>query len=220
MKQFRNNVIRAGLEALYFTGAHYLLRPIFAGVGGIFMLHHVRPRRDNAFQPNHHLEITPEFLRAMLSHLRAHGIDIVTVDEMYQRLMQRDFSRRFACFTFDDGYRDNRDFALPVMREFDAPFTVYVASDFAEGTGRLWWVALEMVVAKAQTVSRPKSAALPSASMPARWTPNRRHSSGCTTGCARCRANRISAARSARCANAMASMKMPSAAIFVCPGTN
>jgi len=42
MKQFRNNVIRAGLEALYFSGAHYLLRPIFAGVGAIFMLHHVR----------------------------------------------------------------------------------------------------------------------------------------------------------------------------------
>jgi hypothetical protein len=87
MKQFRNNVIRAGLEALYFTGAHVLLRPIFAGVGGIFMLHHVRPRRDSAFQPNHHLEITPEFLRAMLAHLRARGIDIVTIDEMHQRLV-------------------------------------------------------------------------------------------------------------------------------------
>jgi peptidoglycan/xylan/chitin deacetylase (PgdA/CDA1 family) len=152
MKQFRHNVIRAGLEALYFTGAHYLLRPIFAGVGGIFMLHHVRPRRDTEFQPNHHLEITPEFLRAVLIHLRARDIDIVTVDEMHQRLIQRDFSRRFACFTFDDGYRDNRDFALPVMREFDAPFTVYVASDFAQGTGRLWWIALEMVVAQAQTI--------------------------------------------------------------------
>jgi peptidoglycan/xylan/chitin deacetylase (PgdA/CDA1 family) len=152
MKQFRNNVIRAGLGALYFTGAHYLLQPIFAGVGGIFMLHHVRPSRDSAFQPNHHLEITPEFLRAMLSHLRARGIDIITIDEMHQRLIQRDFSRRFACFTFDDGYRDNRDFALPLMREFDAPFTVYVASDFVEGTGRLWWVALEMVVAKAETI--------------------------------------------------------------------
>src|SRR4051794_36987231 len=152
MKQFRNNVIRAGLEALYFTGAHHLLRPVFAGVGGIFMLHHVRPRRDAAFQPNHHLEITPEFLRATLAHLRATGIEIVTLGEMHRRLMRRDFSRRMACFTFDDGYRDNRDFALPVMREFGAPFTVYVASDFAEGTGRLWWIALEMVVAKANSI--------------------------------------------------------------------
>ncbi|MFL6837204.1 MAG: polysaccharide deacetylase, partial [Bradyrhizobium sp.] len=62
MKQFRNTVIRAGLEALYFSGAHFLLRPIFAGVGAIFMLHHVRPSRDGEFQPNRHLEVEPEFL--------------------------------------------------------------------------------------------------------------------------------------------------------------
>jgi peptidoglycan/xylan/chitin deacetylase (PgdA/CDA1 family) len=152
MKQFRNNVIRAGLEALYLTGAHRLLRPIFAGIGGIFMLHHVRPRRDDEFQPNSHLEIAPEFLRAMLAHLRACDIDIVSMDEMHRRLVERDTSRRFACFTFDDGYRDNRDFALPVMREFDAPFAVYVASDFAQGTGRLWWIALEQVVARAESI--------------------------------------------------------------------
>jgi peptidoglycan/xylan/chitin deacetylase (PgdA/CDA1 family) len=152
MKQFRNNVIRAGLGALYFTGAHYLLRPMFSGVGAIFMLHHVRPRRDGEFQPNRHLEVAPGFLRAMLSHLRTRGIDVITMDEVHRRLVERDFSRRFACFTLDDGYRDNRDFALPVMREFDAPLTVYVASDFAQGTGRLWWVALEMVIAKAAAI--------------------------------------------------------------------
>jgi peptidoglycan/xylan/chitin deacetylase (PgdA/CDA1 family) len=152
MKQLRNNVIRAGLAALSFTGAHHLLRPIFAGVGTIFMLHHVRPRRGDEFQPNHHLEITPDFLRATLAHLRDRGIDIIGIDEMHQRLFERNFSRRFACFSFDDGYRDNRDFALPVMRQFDAPLTVYVASDFAEGTGRLWWVALERIVASADWI--------------------------------------------------------------------
>jgi peptidoglycan/xylan/chitin deacetylase (PgdA/CDA1 family) len=152
MKQLRNNVIRAGLGALYFTGAHHWLRPIFSGVGAIFMLHHVRPGRDAEFQPNHHLEVAPDFLRAMLAHLRALNIDIITMDEVHARLVQRDFSRRFACFTLDDGYRDNRDYALPVMREFDAPMTVYVASDFAEGVGRLWWIALEMVIARAAAI--------------------------------------------------------------------
>ena len=152
MKQLRNTIIRAGLETLYFSGAHRLLRPIFAGVGAIFMLHHVRPRRNNAFQPNHHLEITPSFLRATLAHVRSRGIDIVTADEMQRRLIEHDFARRFACFTFDDGYRDNRDFALPVMRDFDAPLTVYAASDFAEGTGRLWWVALERIVTAADRI--------------------------------------------------------------------
>jgi len=152
MKQLRSNVIRAGLEALYLTGAYRLFRPIFAGLGSVFMLHHVRPAREAAFQPNSHLEVTPEFLRTTLAHLRARGIDIITMDELHRRLTERDFSRRFACFSFDDGYRDNRDYALPVMREFDAPFTVYVTSDFAQGSGNLWWVALETVVAKASQI--------------------------------------------------------------------
>ena len=153
MKQFRNNVIRAGLGALYFSGAHYVLRPLFSGVGAIFMLHHVRPSRDAAFAPNRHLEVTPDFLRAMLEHLRSRDIDVVTIDELHQRLTTRNFSRRFACFTFDDGYRDNRDYALAVMREFDAPFTVFVTSDFAEGSGLLWWIALERVIAAADTLN-------------------------------------------------------------------
>ncbi len=59
MKQICNTIIRAGLDALYFSGAHRVLRPIFGGVGTIFMLHHVRPAHAGPFQPNRHLEITP-----------------------------------------------------------------------------------------------------------------------------------------------------------------
>lgn len=149
MKRLRNAAIRAGLDGLYVTGAHHILRPALGGIGMIFMLHRVRPATADAFQPNRHLEITPGFLRTTLEHLRAQRIDIVTMDDAHRRMIESDFTRRFACFTFDDGYRDNRDHALPVMHEFDAPLAVYVASDFAEGTGRLWWVALEMAIANA-----------------------------------------------------------------------
>lgn len=148
----RSNIIRAGFDALYFSGAHRLLRPVLGGVGIILMLHHVRAARPDAFQPNLHLEVTPEFLRATLEHVRALGFDIVDMDELHRRMSERDFARRFVCFTFDDGYRDNHDHALPVLREFDAPATIYVASDFAEGTGRLWWAALEAVITKADQV--------------------------------------------------------------------
>ena len=145
-------MIRAGLEALYFSGAHHLLRPIFAGAGAVFMLHHVRPRDGRPFQPNHHLEVEPSFLRATLAYLRACDIDIVTMDEVHRRLAAKDFGRRFAAFTLDDGYRDNRDHALPVFREFDAPCIVYAVSDFASGTGRLWWVELERAIANADAI--------------------------------------------------------------------
>lgn len=152
MKRLRSTIIQTGLDAMSLTGAHRLLQPLFGGVGLILMLHHVRPARGTDFRPNRHLEITPDFLRVALEHLRAQKFDIVTMDEAYRRLCDRDFSRRFVTFTFDDGYRDNRDHALPVMEEFGAPFVVYVASDFAQGTGRLWWVTLERVIAKVATI--------------------------------------------------------------------
>lgn len=152
MKKIKDRIIRTGMDALYYTGAAALLRPFCAGAGTIFMLHHVRPASPSPFQPNRHLEITPEFLRTVLAYVRSQAIDIVDLDEMARRLASGDIDRRFACFTFDDGYRDNRDFALPVMRAFDAPMTVYVASDFASGTGRLWWTALERIIAGAESV--------------------------------------------------------------------
>jgi peptidoglycan/xylan/chitin deacetylase (PgdA/CDA1 family) len=38
------------------------------------------------------------------------------------------------------------------MREFEAPFTIFVTTDFAEGRGGLWWIALEQVIANAPRV--------------------------------------------------------------------
>lgn len=155
MKKLRSMVIRLGLETMASTGVYRLLQPLTGGVGFILMLHHVRPASAAAFQPNRHLEITPDFLATTLQNLRAHDIDIVSLDEARHRLATRQFARRFAVFTFDDGYRDNRDYALPVMRRFEAPMTVYVASDFAAGTGRLWWVALERCLARSEAVTVP-----------------------------------------------------------------
>jgi hypothetical protein len=199
MKQLRNNVIRAGLDALYYTGAHRMLRPLLAGVGSIFMLHHVRPARDDMFQPNRHLEITPNFLREVLAHVRSLGVDIVSMDEAHRRMHERDFSRRFACFTFDDGYRDNRDHALPVMREYKAPFTVYVASDFAEGPdgfGGWRWSASS----PGPGPSRSSGTARPFDSRLAIQPPSSAPLLRFTTGCAPSRRHRVQRAVSDLCA--------------------
>jgi peptidoglycan/xylan/chitin deacetylase (PgdA/CDA1 family) len=51
-----------------------------------------------------------------------------------------DFGRlppRAVCITFDDGYRSVHDLALPVLREFDLPATVFVTTGFI-GSGTMW----------------------------------------------------------------------------------
>jgi peptidoglycan/xylan/chitin deacetylase (PgdA/CDA1 family) len=141
-------IIRGGLESLYFSGAHYFLKSLVGGVGAILTLHHVRPPRPGRFQPNRLLEITPRFLTRVVKDLRQSELDLVSLDEMHRRLTEGDFSRRFVCLTFDDGYRDTLQNAYPILKEEGAPFAVYVATSFPDRLGELWWLALEAVIAR------------------------------------------------------------------------
>ncbi len=147
-KALNHSVMRAGLETLYFSGAHMLLRPLLAGVGAILTLHHVRPPRPDRFQPNRLLEVAPAFLDALLRDLRRAGIDIIDLDEVHRRLTERDFRRRFVSITIDDGYRDTLEHAYPALKRYDAPFAVYVPTSFPDRLGQLWWLALEAIIAR------------------------------------------------------------------------
>ena len=144
----KHTIVRLGLETLYFSGAHMLMRPFVGGVGAILMLHHVRPARRDRFQPNGRLEVTPEFLERAIRRLRRAKVDLVSLDEMHRRMTEQDFGRRFACVTFDDGYRDNKQHAYPILKAAGVPFAIYVATGFADRLGKLWWLALEQVIAR------------------------------------------------------------------------
>jgi peptidoglycan/xylan/chitin deacetylase (PgdA/CDA1 family) len=141
-------VLRAGMEALYFSGAHRLLRPALGGVGAILTLHHVRPPRADAFQPNRLLEVSPQFLADVIEGLRRAGVEFITLDEMDRRLKEQDFRRRFVCFTFDDGYRDNARHALPILKKYEVPFAIYIPTSFPDRAGELWWLTLEAAIAR------------------------------------------------------------------------
>jgi peptidoglycan/xylan/chitin deacetylase (PgdA/CDA1 family) len=144
----KKTIIRTGLETLYFSGMHHLMRPLVGGVGAILMLHHVRPPRSEAFQPNRLLEVTPVFLERLLRRLSRARIDVVSLDEMHQRFISGDFKRRFVCITFDDGYKDLMRWAYPLLKKYQLPFALYIPTSFPDRLGELWWVALEAVIAQ------------------------------------------------------------------------
>lgn len=141
-------IVRLGLEALYWSGVHRLSRAACGGVGAIFVLRHVRPVRRVEFQPNRALEVTPKFLARAVTCLRRWGVELVSLDEMHRRLTEQDYGRRFACITFDGGYRDTKAWAYPVLAAEGVPFAVYVPTSFPDRLGRLWWLALEAVIAR------------------------------------------------------------------------
>jgi peptidoglycan/xylan/chitin deacetylase (PgdA/CDA1 family) len=145
-------LIRSGLEALYFSGANAIMRPLVGGVGGILTLHHVRPEFHSGFRPNQFLEITPEFLEKVVERLQRSRIDFVSLDEMHSRLTSGAVSRRFVCLTFDDGYRDNKKWAYPILKSHGIPFAIYIATSFPDRIGAPYWVAVESIVARNNSI--------------------------------------------------------------------
>jgi peptidoglycan/xylan/chitin deacetylase (PgdA/CDA1 family) len=104
----------------------------------------VTPDKSRGFEPNGILKVTPEFLDAVIGTVRDEGFEIIGLDDVKARLENGGSARKpFAVFTLDDGYRDNSDFAYPIFKRHNAPFTIYVPTAYADGEGDLWWLVLE-----------------------------------------------------------------------------
>ena len=147
MSRRSSRISRVALSALHYSGADRLIAPLTRGVGAIFKLHNVHPDKPAPFEPNRLLKVTPEFLEQVIRQVRTSGFDVLSLQDAHFRLTEGMYRRPFVCFTFDDGYRDNFEHAYPIFKRHDLPFTVYVSTDYPDGNGDLWWLALEKVIA-------------------------------------------------------------------------
>jgi len=151
----RASILRASLDVLYYSGISKMLSGVYAGVGAIFMLHHIRPGGglSDGFAPNAGLEITPEFLEVVIRFCKARGYRLVSLAEAVDRLRAGHTDEPFATFTIDDGYRDNLEYAQPVFKRHDCPFTIFIAPAITDGRCELWWRGLEDVIAGAPRIA-------------------------------------------------------------------
>ena len=136
MSRRSTKLLKAALAAVHYSGAESLFAPFTQGVGVIYMLHQVLPDPPRAFGPSRILRVTPDFLNTVIQSTRDAGFDIISIEAVPERLREGG-DRPFAVFTLDDGYRDNRAFAYPIFRRHSVPFTIYVASNFADGKPHL-----------------------------------------------------------------------------------
>jgi peptidoglycan/xylan/chitin deacetylase (PgdA/CDA1 family) len=139
----KHKLIEAGFAAFRLSGLHLAVAPLTRGRGVILTFHHVRPFAPSApgYAPNRLLEVEPDFFDAALTLVRRLGFEFVSLAEARRRLV--DGGPRFAAVTFDDGYRDTRDFALPILEKHAAPAAVFFATGFLDRSARLWWLELE-----------------------------------------------------------------------------
>lgn len=153
MPGLKYTAIRAAFEALWLSQLPALVRRLSSCRGVIFTLHRVLPDTPADFSPNAILQVRPDFLEAAIRRVRALGLDIVDLDEAIRRIESDEPVRRFVVFTFDDAYRDNHRYALPILRRNQCPFTLYVPTALVDGVGEVWWQALEDIIATQDAVA-------------------------------------------------------------------
>ena len=146
---------RAALNGLYYSKLDKLLASKTSGQGIIFTLHQVDPNSSDDFSPNSILKVTPQFLEQTIQTVQASGYEIISLDEMHERLVRTGESKPYAVFTFDDGYRDNRDLALKIFERYNIPMAIYIVSDYSSGQGELWWLALEEIIKQNASIQDP-----------------------------------------------------------------
>jgi peptidoglycan/xylan/chitin deacetylase (PgdA/CDA1 family) len=98
----------------------------------ILIYHRVLPTPD-PMRPD---EPTADDFDWQMRLLRSNFNPLPLVDGVEQ-MLAGSLPERAVCVTFDDGYADNAQCAMPILKKYDIPATVFVSTAFING-GRMW----------------------------------------------------------------------------------
>jgi peptidoglycan/xylan/chitin deacetylase (PgdA/CDA1 family) len=93
--------------------------------------------RDECIQPG--MYVRAQSFEDHIAYLHKR-FDIISLDELLDlwRTNRLKSDRSYCVITFDDGWKDNYQFAFPVLMKYRVPATIFLATDFI-GTARWFW---------------------------------------------------------------------------------
>lgn len=121
------------------SGMYSLRRFDDGGCIVILMYHKVTPERDVLW-----LSVSPDFFKQQLEFLKSR-FKLISLSEAVSMLANGTISGKYAVLTFDDGYRDNYDYAYPLLKKYDVPATIFVTVEGLE-TGYFGWYTFDQAI--------------------------------------------------------------------------
>ena len=98
----------------------------------ILIYHRVLPQKDPLFPGEVDASEFEQQLRLLKSCM-----NFISLSDAVSGIRCGNLPPRAACVTFDDGYADNAEVALPILQKLGIPATFFVATGFLNG-GRMW----------------------------------------------------------------------------------
>lgn len=98
----------------------------------VLIFHRVLPVADPLFPD----EMYAQRFNEMCAWVKS-WFNVLPLDQAAAHLKAGTLPARAACITFDDGYADNHDVAMPILQRHGLPATFFIATGFLDG-GRMW----------------------------------------------------------------------------------
>ena len=90
------------------------------------------------------LSVTPENFEQQLIFLKE-NYEVISYQTLVHRLVEKNLRDRSICLTFDDGYIDNLTEALPLLKKYNMPATIFVCTGNIGKSNEFWWDMLENI---------------------------------------------------------------------------
>jgi peptidoglycan/xylan/chitin deacetylase (PgdA/CDA1 family) len=134
------------------TLINIISRPL-NGKGAILCFHRILPGSEilSSISPNIYGLCYSEYSFDKLISWISGNYKIVSLDNLIRHL-DSNSNEFLISITFDDGYRDNLLFALPILEKYKAPATIYVTKNFIEKDMLIWWYELWEILEKSTSL--------------------------------------------------------------------
>ena len=75
--------------------------------------------------------VSPENFAKQMEFLKNKGYQVITLDELVEGIKNKKrFKRNELVITFDDGYKENFEYAYPILKKFGFPAIIFLVSDY------------------------------------------------------------------------------------------
>nr|MCH9792378.1 polysaccharide deacetylase family protein [Planctomycetota bacterium] len=83
------------------------------------------------------------------------NFDLIRIRDLDDLWNQR--RGRYVLITFDDGYRDNYEWAFPILNAYNSPATFFLTTGFLDERKVAWWDEISWMVRSATSTSLPEN---------------------------------------------------------------
>lgn len=112
------------------------------------MLHRVDSIDKNRLFSNENMKVSPDYLEQFILDSKESGFEFISLDRLYEILINDEKITNQIALTLDDGYLDNYTNAYKIFTKHNTPFAIYVTTSFPKYEAILWWYALEDLILK------------------------------------------------------------------------